>query len=254
MFESLKRTAVLVLACVAIASAAPAARSAEPSPVAGLDKPALDRAIRDYILSHPEIIGEALEKLRENQRLAAEAEARSALAGLRSTVFQDASSPVGGNLQGDVVLVEFFDYRCGVCKTVFPFVEDLLRDDGRIKIVYKEWPILGPASVYASRAALASHFQGKYQVFHDALMQAKGDLTQARIVQIAGQVGVDVERMVGDMSKPEIDKIIRRNYQLAQDLRIDGTPTFILGDKIIKGGRSLDDMKALVAEARAQKE
>jgi protein-disulfide isomerase len=239
---------------LAIVSTAPAVQSAEQSAVAGLDKAALDRAIRDYILGHPEIIGEALEKLRENQRLAAEAEARKALAGLRATVFQDASSPIGGNPQGDVVLVEFFDYRCGVCKTVFPFVEDLLREDGQIKFVYKEWPILGPASVYASRAALASHFQGKYQVFHDALMQAKGDLTQARVVQIAGQVGVDVERLVGDMNKPEIDKIIRRNYQLAQDLRIDGTPTFILGDKIVKGGRSLEDMKSLVAEARAKKE
>jgi protein-disulfide isomerase len=160
---------------------------------------------------------------------------------------------VAGNPVGDVTLVEFFDYHCAYCKRALNAVTAVLGEDPGLRIVYKEFPILGPDSVLAARAALASRNQdpSKYLEFHVALMSTRGRLTQPRILEIARDAGFDAERLVADMASPEINTAIERNIELARSLEINGTPTFVIGDQLVPGAVDLDTLRRLIAEARA---
>ena len=212
---------------------------------------AIETVIEEYLVRNPEVIERALRALEANRKAG---EARAVQAALKThgkELFNSPMTPVGGNPKGDVTVVEFFDYRCGFCKRVHPVVTKLMESDDRIRRVYKEWPILGPESVYASRAALASREQGKYLEFHKALMEAPGGLNKARVLQVATRIGLDTVKLLRDIEAPEVDQILRRNYAVAQDLRLNGTPSFLVGDQVIRGGRDLETMKRLVAQARA---
>lgn len=213
----------------------------------------LHEVIRTYLIENPEVIAEAIRGLEEKQRLAAEEDAKQALQTHKKALFDDPSTPTQGAANADVTLVEFFDYRCGVCRRAHPIVESLASSDRKLRRVYKDWPILGPESVYAARAALASQFQGKYVAFHDALMETRANLTEQSILDIAGRVGLDRTQLVRDMDRPEIDAAIKRNFELAEALRINGTPSFIIGETVVRGARDLQTLKNLVAEARANK-
>jgi protein-disulfide isomerase len=213
----------------------------------------LHEVIRTYLLDNPEVIAEAVRGLEEKQRLAAEEDAKQALKTHRKALFDDPSTPSQGAADADVTLVEFFDYRCGVCRRAHPIVASLASSDRKIRRVYKEWPILGPESVYAARAALASQFQGRYVAFHDALMETRVNLTEQSILDIAGRVGLDRAQLVRDIERPEIEAAIKRNFELAEALRINGTPSFVIGDTVVRGARDLQTMKSIVAEARAAK-
>ncbi|HZH26293.1 MAG TPA: DsbA family protein [Azospirillaceae bacterium] len=210
----------------------------------------IERIVREYILANPEIIMEAVEILRERQAKAEQDQARRALAERRTEILNDPNAPVAGNPQGDVTLVEFFDYQCGYCKSVHPTVKDLVAGDGRIRRVYKEFPILGPASVVASRAALAARNQGKYLEMHDALMEARGQMDEALVMRIARSVGLDVERLKRDMQAPDIEQHIQANRALATALGIQGTPAFIIGDQLVPGAADLATLRGLVRQAR----
>lgn len=250
MQASWPRLRVIVLAA---ALTGPAAAAADPGQdLAPGQKRAIEDVIRQYLLDHPEVIVEAMEKLQERRRAAEAEAARKALAANGEAIFNDPSSPVADNGRGDVSLVEFFDYRCGVCKRVHPIVAKLMAGDGGLRRIYKEWPILGPASVYAARAALASRYQGKYFSFHNALMEAQGGLNEQSILKIAKRIGIDVARLVKDMERPEIEATLRRNFALAEKLNLTGTPSFVVGDRLVRGGRDLQTMQGLVAEQRAK--
>ena len=216
-------------------------------------KAAFEKVVRDYILENPEIISEAIERLRVKQRLAEAQADKETLVANRAAIFKDADAPVGGNPKGDITVVEFFDYRCGVCKRIHPIVNELVKTDSNIRRVYKEWPILGPASVLATRAVIASRKQGKYIPFHEAMMEANSDYSTPAIMEIAKSVGIDTERLRKDMAAPEVDKIISKNYALADKLGLNGTPSFVIGDTLLRGGRDLESLRAIVAEARAAK-
>jgi protein-disulfide isomerase len=203
-----------------------------------------------YLSEHPEDIYKALESHAANQQNARENQVQQTLAEGRLEIEQDEGSFVGGNVNGDISLVEFFDYRCSYCKKAHNVVRDLLEQDGNIRFVYKEFPILGPDSVLASQAALASRKQGKYLAFHNALMSAQGSLNLDRIFEIAEDTGVNVARLETDMKDPEINEIIGRNHALAQKLNIGGTPAFVVGDQLLAGMADIDRFKALVEEAR----
>src|SRR5205823_3690220 len=153
----------------------------------------------------------------------------------RDQLLRDNTSPVGGNASGDVTIVEFFDYACPHCKAAEPSVAQLVRDDAKVRVVYKELPILGDASVAAARAALAAHAQGKYQAFHDALMKVPGAPNEATVFRVASEVGLDVERLKKDMASPDIAATLQKNYTLAQSLGINGTPAFVIGDAFAPG-------------------
>lgn len=211
----------------------------------------IEEIVRDYLLDNPEILLQAMERLREKQRAAREESDRSAVRGVAKELFRDPEAPVGGNPAGDLTLVEFFDYQCGVCKRVHPVVAELVRTDPGLRRVYKEWPILGPGSVLAAKAALAARGQGKYLALHDALMEARGALDEAAVMRVAASAGLDVGRLRRDMAAPGIERIIRRNHALAARLDLEGTPSFVLGDRIVRGGLDLDSLRSLAAKARA---
>ncbi len=171
----------------------------------------------------------------------------------RETLLNDPTAPVAGNLYGDVAVVEFFDYNCPYCKRVAPTVKTVLDEDPGVRVIYKEFPILGPESVIAAKAALASLEQdpAKYFAFHDAMMSNRGRLTETRIMDIAAEVGFDGERLKADMAAPEIEATIARNRALARALGISGTPAFVIGDRIVPGAIDLPALKRLIARARS---
>ncbi|WP_142849748.1 DsbA family protein [Telmatospirillum sp. J64-1] len=211
------------------------------------------KLVRQFLMDNPEVVYEALEALQEKQILAAEEAAQKALEAREEAIFHDPASPVAGNLQGDVTIVEFFDYRCTYCKTVVDRLLDTAKADGNIRVVFKELPILGPDSVVAARAALAAAEQDKYLPFHTALMKLRGPVNEQSIFKTAKEVGLDVDKLKADMEKPEIEAQIRANYELARDLNITGTPAFIIGDRIIPGAVDQNTLKQLVEQARKPK-
>ena len=217
------------------------------------DKAAIEKIVRDYILENPEIITDAVRILQNRKEMADSAADLQMLAANRDALLNNPASPVGGNPDGDVTVVEFFDYRCGVCKRIHPIVEQLVKTDPNIRRVYKEWPILGPNSVLASRAAIAARKQGKYLALHKVMIQATSSYSEDDIMAMARSVGIDTARLARDMRSPETDAILRDNYALAEKLRLNGTPSFVIGDTLLRGGRDLDSLRAIVAEARAKK-
>lgn len=248
-----------LLVVVTVAAALPRAASADPnpaqsapqnSPLSPAQVRAVEQIIHDYLVNNPQVILDAVEKLEQQHQDQEQAAAKSAISGHRDELFHDPTSGVAGNPNGNVTIVEFFDYRCPYCKQVEPSLEQLLKDDRQIRFIYKEFPILGPDSVIASHAALAARKQNKYLPLHDALMRAHGQLDEAAILKIAADVGIDVSRLKSDMDSPEINQIISKNMDLAHALNITGTPGFIVGDQLVPGAVDLSTLKKLVAEAR----
>ncbi len=210
------------------------------------------RRVRAYLLEHPEVIAEAVQMLFERQLAARQAAVQSVIRARADEIFRDPAAPVGGNPKGDVTLVEFFDYNCPYCRRVAPVMEEAEAGDPKLRIVYKEFPILGANSKFAARAALAAHRQGKYVAFHKAMMKAKGGATPSSVLALAKEVGLDLERLKADMKDPEIEKAIERNLVLAQALRINGTPGFVVGEEIIRGATDLETLKGYIQKARAK--
>jgi protein-disulfide isomerase len=222
------------------------------SEAAELDQ--FERRVREYLLRNPEVIMEALQILQERQR-AAEAENRKRkIAEHSEEILNDPAAPVGGNPEGDVTLVEFFDYNCPYCRKVAPTMVELEQSDRDLRLVYKEFPILGPASQFAARAALASRKQRKYVPFHNALMQANKQVTEETVMETARAVGLDTEQLRADMQDPAIQEAIGRNLQLANALGITGTPSFIIGEKVVPGAVDLRTLQSLIARARRGQE
>ncbi len=238
------------LAAITAVSATPALAAAEFSTE---QRQAIEAIVRDYLIKNPEVMLEVLEAAKEKISGEAQAQRAAALAERRHDIFEDPNAPVVGNPQGDVTLVEFFDYRCPYCKQVAPAIEALLAEDKQLRVVYKELPVLGPESVTAARAALAARKQGKYEALHRALMQVKGQINEAAIFNAAKSAGIDVERLKRDMTAPDIDRMLQANHQLAAALDIRGTPGFVIGDEIVPGAVSIDALRQLIAAARNEK-
>ncbi len=215
---------------------------------------AIEAIVRDYLIRNPEVMIEVLEAAKEKLSSDAQAQRTKALADRHQEIFEDPNAPVAGNLKGDVTLVEFFDYRCPYCKQVTPAIDALLAEDKQLRVVYKEFPVLGPESVTAARAALAARKQGKYEALHRALMETKGQINETAIFNAAKSAGIDVERLKRDMAAPEIDRMLKANHQLAAALDITGTPGFVVGDEIVPGAVSVDALRQLIATARSEKD
>lgn len=242
----------LVFALLAYAFSSPfEARATEPTGDA-VPTQTLERLIEQYIRSHPEVIEQSLQSL-ENKRAAEEqARQKTALAAHQQELLHDPDSPVSGNPAGDVTVVEFFDYRCGYCKRAASALTQLQQSDTRVRVVYKDFPILGETSELAAKAALASHLQGKHRAFHEALLATKDDLTKEHLFHIAQEAGLDVHRLDEDMARPEWQSIIDRNRALAKTLGITGTPAFIVGHDLVPGALDLKMLQELVAHKRTQ--
>ena len=213
---------------------------------------AIKNLVRDYLLKNPEIIVDAVNALRQKQRREKAARAKAALKTHSAAIFDDPLTPVVGNPNGDVTIVEFFDYQCGYCKRVFPALMQTIKNDGKVRLALKEFPILGPQSRFASEAALASRKQGKYAAFHIALMEVRGALSESTVMAVARSVGLDTQKLRKNMRDPEVQTLLEKNFKLAEALNIRGTPAFIIGDELVPGAVSIDRLRSLVAKARGE--
>ena len=210
------------------------------------------RIVRDYLIEHPEVLLEAQEALAARHAEREAARAREAIRRHRDELFHDPESPSVGAPAGGLTLVEFFDYRCGHCRRAKPVLDALLAENADLRLIYKEFPILGPESTLAARAALAARAQEAYAAFHDALMGADAPLDRERIFAVARALGLDESRLARDMEDPAIDAHLARNATLAQALGIAGTPSFVLGERLIRGAPSLPQFRDILARARAE--
>jgi len=241
---------LLALACtfLTIIPAGPLG-AAEISPE---QRKAIEAIIHDYLMQNPDVLIDALREAQAKADSDADTKAAQVLRDRRHEVFDDPATPVGGNPQGDVTVVEFFDYRCPYCKQVHPAIQKLLDQDRKLRFVYKEFPVLGEQSDIAAHAALAARLQGRYDAFHNAMMAAKGQFSEEVVYRVAGSVGLDVDRLKRDMTDPEIERALSANRALAKALELRGTPGFVIGDHIVPGAIDLDALKTMVADARKQ--
>jgi len=221
-----------------------------------------ERRVADYLTSNPEIIADAFEEYASRQGGSAsisQAQIPTTGYGRRARLTkaeqdrglnEDPGSPVRGNANGDVTLVEFFDYNCPYCRRVLTTLAELQETNPRLRVVYKEFPILSDNSRFAARAALASRNQDKYFEFHDALMRTSGIVNPEKVIEVAREVGISIRRLRRDMNDPEIQATIDRNLALAASLRITGTPGFVVGDRIFRGVADGETLQALIDRGR----
>jgi protein-disulfide isomerase len=238
----------VLLCCVVLASIS--VHSAAADEFSPGQRRAIEGIVRDYLLRHPDVLIDSLRQTGETVRGDAPDKAEQTLVTRRGEIFDDPQTPVGGDLKGDVTLVEFFDYRCPYCKKEQPILEELVRKDRKLRLAYKEFPILGEVSVIAARAALAARRQGKYEAFHDAMMAATGNFTADTVYKVALSVGLDLDQLKRDMAAPQITAALKANRALADALGVRGTPTFVIGDQLVPGAIDLESLEQLIADAR----
>ncbi len=215
-------------------------------------KAEVQQLIGSYLKENPEVVIEAIQVWRQKQDAAEAAMTRDTITELMAEA-RNTKSPVWGNPKGNVTIVEFFDYNCPYCKKVFPSVKKLIADDGNIKVVMKELPVLGPNSEYAAKAALAAQKQGKYDLFHAQMMNKSSRLSKEGVHDAAKAVGLDLDQLQKDMESPEIRQELERASVWAQRLGVNGTPAFVIGEELIPGAIDGDRMKQFVELARKKK-
>ncbi|WP_323036499.1 DsbA family protein [Pararhodobacter sp.] len=231
--------------------------AAQTAPMSDEDRAAFGAEVRAYLLANPEVIFEAVA---EFERRTAEAQS-----GMDNTlveinaeeIFADGHSWVGGNLDGDLTLVEFMDYRCSFCRRAQPQMAEFLSTDGNVRLIIKEFPILGPQSEVMSRFAVAVHQQGtdaQYEEAHERLMAWEGDFTETSARLLAEELGASVEDVIGAMNSDAVSAVLTANRELAQRLQISGTPTFVMGGleggELLRGYMPADEMQGIAAQLR----
>lgn len=232
------------LVAIAMSIGIPMARADE------LSDSDVKRLALEAILENPEIIMQAIQLLQQREDQAKAEAIGSVLENQRELLEQDPNAPVIGNPEGDVTVVEFFDYNCPYCKRAAPVVKNVIAGDSDVRIVYREWPILGEGSDFAARAALASRNQGKYEEFHWALMALNGRATEASVLKVVRELGLDEDQLRADMEAPEVDAHIQVSMELARQLGFSGTPSFVIGDALAPGLITEDEMTRLIVAVR----
>lgn len=209
--------------------------------------------IRAYLLENPEVIFEAVQILEDRQAQEQANADKDIIAANAAAIFEDGHSWVGGNPQGDITIVEFMDYRCGFCRRAAPEVEKLLASDGNVRLVIKEFPILGEQSVIMSRFAIATQQvagDAAYKDIHDVLLELNGDVSDARLRRLADDLGLDAEAILAQMGSSDVTEVIAQNRALAQSLSISGTPSFIVEDELVRGFLPADQMQMVIDDKR----
>lgn len=231
--------------------------SAEPPRFSDQERTALEKIIREYLLQHPEIIPEAMAELQRREQIAAAANAKRAITANQKRLINDGISVVIGNPDGDVTLIEFYDYQCAYCRRMYKDVLRLASEDENLRIVLKQLPIKDvpgefPASLMAAVMAMAAAEQGQFEVFHKNVFVAagQGELSRERLFEIAASSGLDVQQLQVDMEDEAIMDSIRDNLMLARDIGVSGTPSYVVGEKIIVGARGYDVLKSAIDAER----
>jgi protein-disulfide isomerase len=210
------------------------------------DRAEIEAIVRDYILNHPEIIPEAVARLEQ-------AEARKALASNRAALDTPFPGATAGNPNGDVKLVVFFDYACPYCRQGHADVARLVREDPKLMVIYRDFPVLSPASTEAAMASLSAATQGQYRKFHDAMFESPGRVSLARTMGIVKGVGLSEDKVTADLKNAALKAEVDKNLVLGRDLGLTGTPSYIIGNRILSGAVGFDRLKDAVAAARAEK-
>lgn len=214
------------------------------------EKAEISKLVRQYIKRNPEIILEALEDIQEQEKIQKEKEQRTQLKLNEKFIERDIDDPILGNPDGKIIITEFFDYQCGYCKRMLKILLDISKAHNDVKIVLKEYPILGPVSTLAAQVALAAKKQNQYAEMHAALMQLKGRLSEKAIFQIAKELGLDTEQLQEDMMDPKILNHLTRTRELGKQLMIRGTPAFIINNTISPGALTEHQLLKLITQAR----
>lgn len=206
--------------------------------------------VRQYLMDNPEVLLDVSKALEAKQQEAESSQRVKTLEANAKAIFHNPNDFVAGNPDGDVTMVEFFDYNCGWCKKGYPEVMNLLGKDKNLRLVLKEFPIFGGDSDYAAMAVIAAKNQGKYWDLHTALFAHEGKVTKQVVDEIAKEKGIDIDKLKADMKSPEVAKIIADNHEMASQLAINGTPAFIVDDKVSPGYLPADGLAAMIGEVR----
>lgn len=240
-----------MIAAVAIAFA-PAAVGAQN--FSAPQRAEIESIVKKYLIEHPEVLHEVMLELEKRQAVAEAEKAKAAVASNASALYNSTRQVVIGNPQGDVTLVEFFDYNCGYCKRALSDLLDLMKGDAHLKVVLKEFPVLGEGSVEAARVAVAVRMQDKsgkkYLDFHQKLLGVRGQADKARALAVAKEIGMDMARIEKDLASEEIQATLQENFKLAEALGLNGTPSYVVGSVVVVGAVGRDALKQKVSEAR----
>ncbi|SEK42206.1 DsbA family protein [Pacificibacter marinus] len=232
-----------------------AAWSSDLANLSDTDRKAFQAEVRAYLLDNPEVLMEAIAVLETRNAQQVEATDRDLISANAVALFESPSDLILGNPDGDITMVEFLDYRCGYCKKAHPDVNALLENDGNIKLIVKEFPILGEASVLASRFAIATHLvagNAAYAEVHEALMTAGNNVSEASLKRLVRKMDFDVDAVMAKMNSDEVTQIIAQNHALGQAMQINGTPAFVMQSELIRGYVPYDSMVEIVADLRAK--
>ena len=249
-------SSLVVVSALALTAAMPA-RADDFSPA---QRGSIEKIIKDYLLEHPEVLQEAMTALEKKQAAAEAEKARTAIKDHSDAIFNSPYQVTLGNPQGDVTFVEFFDYNCGYCKRALNDMTTLMGNDPKLKVVLKEFPVLGPGSVEAARVAAAVRMQdktgAKYREFHQKLLGGRGQADKARAMAVAKEVGLDIARIEKDMKSEEVTTAINENMKLAEALGINGTPSYVIGrganGDLVVGAVGLEALNKKIDSSRTQ--
>jgi protein-disulfide isomerase len=216
----------------------------------------IEKIIKEYLIKHPEVLQEAMAELEKKQQVAETEKARSAIKNHSDALFNSPRQVVLGNPQGDVTFVEFFDYNCGYCKRALNDMVEIMGKDPKLKVVLKEFPVLGPGSVEAAQVAVAVRMQDKtgkkYLEFHQKLLGGRGQVDKAKALATAKEIGLDMTRLEKDLKSDEVSKTIEESMKLAEALGLNGTPSYVIGNDVVIGAVGQAQLSQKIQAARQQ--
>jgi protein-disulfide isomerase len=252
--EMTLRARLSVLPALALSLALPAALPAQAQSFSADQREEIGHIVKDYLVAHPEVIQDVMAELEKRQQSAEAEKHRAAVVENKATIFTSPHQVVLGNPQGNVTMVEFFDYNCGFCKRALGDMLDLIKSDSNLKFVLKEFPVLGEGSVEAARVAVAARMQDttgkKYIEFHQKLLGSRGAADKMRALAVAKEVGFDMARIEKDMGSDEVKKTIEENMKLAEALGVIGTPNYVVGEEVVRGAVGIDALRAKINAER----
>jgi protein-disulfide isomerase len=252
--EMTLRARLSVLPALALSLALPAALPAQAQSFSADQREEIGHIVKDYLVAHPEVIQDVMAELEKRQQSAEAEKHRAAVVENKATIFTSPHQVVLGNPQGNVTMVEFFDYNCGFCKRALGDMLDLIKSDSNLKFVLKEFPVLGEGSVEAARVAVAARMQDttgkKYIEFHQKLLGSRGAADKMRALAVAKEVGFDMARIEKDMGSDEVKKTIEENMKLAEALGVIGTPNYVVGEEVVRGAVGIDALPAKINAER----
>ncbi len=252
MTLSLRLTAAAAFAGLLALALPPASRADD---ISAAQRGEIEKIVHDYLVAHPEVLQEAMTELDKRQQAADAEKHKAAVKNHAQALFSSPDQVTLGNPNGNVTFVEFFDYNCGYCKHAMGDMLKLLKDDSNLKVVLKEFPVLGPGSVEAARVAVAVRMQNpkKYLEFHQKLLGGRGAADSARALAVAKEIGLDMDRLQKDMKSPEVENTLQQDFKLAEALGLNGTPSYVIGDNVVVGAIGLKGLQENINTARCGK-